>query len=317
MKKIRIGFIACLIVLSMAAVGYGDVRISIGTAGLTSSYYAIGSGVANAINTGVSGVTVSAEDTGASVENCNLIQQGELELGIAASSIAYQAYRGEGAFEGRPNENLMAITSLFPETVYVVVLQDSSIRSFDDLRGKKVSVYKPGSGTEVMARRMFELHGMTFDDFQPEHLDYSEAGMGLKDKTLDAIFLWSGIPTPGVVEIATVRPIRVVPISSEKLEIIEKESPYCSPTTIPKETYRGMEEDTPTVAIPALLLCDGNLDESLVYSMTKAIFENNNLIAQVHVAGKNVTLENATKGVSVPLHPGAKKYFIEMGVIKE
>lgn len=317
MRKWIILIVACLLVMSIAVIGYGQERISLGTAGLTSSYYAVGSGVANAINKGVDGISVSAEDTGASVENCNLIQIGDAELGIAASNIAYQSYMGEGAFEGHPNKDLRGVTTLFPEAVYVVVLKESSIQSFEDLRGKKVSVYKPGSGTEVMARRMFKLHGMTFDDFRPEHLSYAEAGIGLKDKTLDAIFLWSGIPTPGIVEIATVRPVRVVPIAQDKLDIIQAESSYCSPTVIKKEIYKGMEEDTPTIAIPAVLVCDGNLDEELVYSMTKAIFENNDLIAQAHVRGKNVTLENATKGMSIPFHPGAEKYYREMGIIQD
>ena len=296
---------------------FAENRLSIGTAGLTSSYYAIGSGVAKAINKGVPEVTLSAEDTGASVENCNLIQNGEIELGISASNIACDSYMGIGSFEGRPNKDLKAITTLFPEAVHLVVLENSPIKTYEDLKGKKVSVYKPGSGTEVMARRIFKMHGMDIDkDMIAEHLDYSEANIGLKDKTLDAIFVWAGVPIPGIMEIATVRPIRIIPLAEEILEELVKESSYCSITSIPKETYRGMAEDIRTVAVPAVLICDGKLSEELVYKMTKSLYENIDVVRAMHVRAKNIQIKSALDGVSIPLHPGAERYYKEVGLLK-
>jgi len=262
----------CFVLLSVFVLfvtfstSFAQNRLSIGTAGLTSSYYAIGSG--------------------------------EIELGIAASNIAYDSYMGKGSFKGRPNKDLRAITSLFPEAVHLVVLEDSPIKTYEDLKGKKVSVYKPGSGTEVMARRIFKMYGMDIDkDMIAEHLDYSEANIGLKDKTLDAIFVWAGVPIPGIMEIATVRRIRIIP-------------------TIPKETYRGMTEDIRTIAVPALLICDGKLSKELVYKMTKSLYENIDVVRAMHVRAKNIQIKSALDGVGIPLHPGAEHYYKEVGLLK-
>jgi len=161
------------------------------------------------------------------------------------------------------------------------------------------------------------MYGMDIDkDMTAEHLDYSEANIGLKDKTLDAIFVWAGVPIPGIMEIATVRRIRIIPLAEEILEELVKESSYCSITSIPKETYRGMTEDIRTIAVPALLICDGKLSEELVYKMTKSLYENIDVVRAMHVRAKNIQIKSALDGVGIPLHPGAERYYKEVGILK-
>jgi TRAP transporter TAXI family solute receptor len=145
-------------------------------------------------------------------------------------------------------------------------------------------------------------------DMIAEHLDYSEANIGLKDKTLDAIFVWADVPIPGIMEIATVCCVRIIPLAEEILEEPVKESSYCSVTSIPKETYRGMTEDVRTIAVPALLICDSKLSEELVSKMTKSLYENIDVVRAMHIRAKNIQIKSTLDGVGIPLHPGAERY---------
>lgn len=305
-----------LVVSSCGGNSKKTVYLSIATGGMSGTYYPIGGGISNIINNKVEGVSTTVESTGASVANMNLIKEEKTELAIVASSIAYNAYNGIGSFEGAPVKNVAGITSLYPEAVQVVVLQDSGINSFEDLRGKKVAVGKPGSGVEVMAQELLTAYNMSYDDIEEDFLGFSEAATGLKDNTIDAAIVWAGVPTAGVVDIATQKKIRIIKIDNDKLEAIKAKLPYCSSHVIKGGTYTGFYEDVTTIAIPAILVVKADMDTEIVYNITKAIFENLEELANVHERGKDISLETALNGMGIPLHPGAEKYFKERGIIK-
>ncbi len=293
-----------------------DTRyLAMATGGMAGTYYPLGGALSNVINNNVPGVRVSVEATGASVENLNLIGQGQSELALIASNIGYSAYHGEGAFEGSPIENVRGISRFFPELVQIVTLEGSGINSVEDLAGKRVAVGDHGSGVEVMANFILDVHGMSYDDLSQDFLGFSEAATGIQDRNIDAAFIWAGIPTAGVVDMATTNDIKIIQIEQDKLAEIEAQLDYAASEVIPAGTYTGVDEDIMTIAIPALLVTDANLEDDIVYEITKAMFENLESLTAMHERGRDVNIEQAMEGMSIPLHPGAERYLEEQGVL--
>ena len=197
-----------------------------------------------------------------------------------------------------------------------MVLENSGIKSVLDLKGKKVAVGKPGSGTEVMAREILSVYNMSYDDITEDFLGFGEAATGLKDNTISAGLIWAGVPTAAIVDIASRKQIRIIAIDREKLDALKAKMTYCADHLIKAGTYPSFEEDVMTVAIPAMLVCSTDLSEDLVYNITKVIFEHTEDLIAAHVRGKDITIETALNGMSIPLHPGAEKYYKEVGLIK-
>jgi len=186
-----------------------------------------------------------------------------------------------------------------------------------DLKGKKVSVGAPGSGTEINARQIFAAAKMSYHDFgRTDYLSFSESADQMKNRAIDVTLISSGLPNPGILDIATSQEITIVPIEGELLKVLDKETPFFVAVVIPKGTYKGQDRDVSSVGIPNFLIVRAELDENIVYEITKAMFENLDRLVQAHAAAKGIKLENATKGLPVPLHPGAAKYYREKGLIK-
>jgi hypothetical protein len=318
MKKLCIAGLVIASMLAFAAAGFaGTTYISMGTGGVGGVYYAVGGALASVMNMKMDGVNCSVEATGASIANINLVKQGDTQLGMSAANILYNAAHGEGAFEGEPVEEVKAILSLYPEAVQIVTLANSGIKTVGDLKGKKVAVGDFGSGTEVMARALLELYGITYDDISEDFLGFSEAATGLKDRTIDAAFIWAGVPTSAIMDLAALNEVALVEIESDKIEILIETMPYCNEMVIPAGTYRGMKEDTNTVAIPAILFGSADLPEDFVYEMLKVFFENTDMIGRAHARGKDITLETALDGMlGIPLHPGAERFYREKGLLE-
>ena len=212
-------------------------------------------------------------------------------------------------FEGKPIDTISALGALYPETVHLVTLADSGITSYEDLKGKKVSVGAPGSGTYANAEQLLEIHGLTMDDIQPQNLDFGESTDSISSGQIDAAFVTAGYPTAAVEALNATKEVSIVPVSAEKAEALIEKYPYYAVDNIPAGTY-GLAEDVPTVSVLAMLAVNNDLSEDLVYAMTKAIYDNTGDIS--HAKGALIKAETGLEGIGIDVHPGAQKYFDEV-----
>lgn len=316
MKKIKVLSIllACMMLITiLMGCGTKDERLSIATGGPSGVYYPLGAALANIINEKIDAVTATAEATGASVENINLLNNGEVDFALVQNDISHYAFKGTEMFADRESmENIKAVASLYPETVQIVANSAANIQSVEDLRGKRVAVGAPGSGAEVNARQILAAYGLTYDDIQADFLSFSEAADGIKDGHVDAAFLTAGTPTAAVTDLSTTHSIHLVPIVTEKAKELISQYPFYYEVVIPAGTYRNQEEDINTLSVMAMLTVRAGLSDDLVYNITKAFFENLDMLAAAHRRGEDVSLEGAKDGISLEIHPGAQRYYDEV-----
>lgn len=270
------------------------------------------------INSRVKDVNVSVQSTGASVANIRMIQNGEVDLALVQTDIADYAWNGTEMFKDDGKlQNFSVIASLYPELIQVVVRAESGIESIADLKGKKVSVGAPGSGTEANARQILEIYGLTYKDLaQVQYLSFSESAEAFKDKHIDAFFVTAGIPNAGIQDTATMHKIQILAVPDDMYKNLHNKYGFYGQALIPAGCYINQTEPVRTVAVQAVLIARRDLDADVVYEMTAALFENLPELATAHAKGKEVSLEGALTGVSTPLHPGAEKYFKEKGIVK-
>jgi len=303
----------------------------IGTGGTGGTYFPIGGLIANAISNppgsrpceeggscGVPGLVATAVASNGSVANINGIQAGSLESGLSQSDVAYWAFTGTGVYEGKPKvDTLRGIANLYPETIHLVARKGSGIKSPADLRGKRVSLDEPGSGTLIDARLVLAAYGLTEDDVEAEYLKPNAAGDRLRDGALDAFFFVGGFPTGAIVELATSAGIELVPIAGPEAEKLLSQYQFFARDTVPADTYAGVGE-TPTISVNAVWVTSTNQPDELIYQITKALWNDNTrkLLDTGHAKGKTIVKENATTGVGIPLHPGAERYYREAGLLK-
>ena len=287
MKKVILTTLALLLLITILT-GCGsetkETYISIATGGPAGTYYPLGGALAKIFNDNIEGVNANVQSTGASVENVGLIAKGEAEIAFVQNDITYYAITGTENFEGKEKvTNLRGMAMLYPEVVQVIATEDSGIKSIEDLRGKRVAIGAPGSGVEANARQVLGVHGMTYDDLgKADYLSFNEAAEQLKNKQIDAAFITAGIPTSAVTEVAQTTNIVVVPIESGKIEGLNKDYPFYTEVVIPANTYGGQSSDITTAAVMAMLVVPENLDEDLVYNLTKQMFENRQVIIDTH-----------------------------------
>ncbi|HLR77982.1 MAG TPA: TAXI family TRAP transporter solute-binding subunit, partial [Burkholderiaceae bacterium] len=227
---------------------------------------------------------------------------------------AYQAYHGQGQFEGRRQvSNTRALASIYPNVIQIVLPGDSDVQSLQDLKGKRVSVGAPGSGTEVNSRAVLESNGITQNDFNAQRLNFNETADALRDGDIDA-GLWSvGPPTSSIMSLAATRPIRVLSLTEEeRANAIEREPVFAS-FTMPGGMYEGVDEPVTTLGIPNVLIVNADMPEDLAYDLTKLLFEKKDELVAVHAAAENLSVEFTLDSTPVPLHPGAIRYFEEIG----
>lgn len=287
--------------------------MSLVTGGTGGTYYPLGGAFAEIISD-ATGIQTNAEVSGASAENMNTLKDGAAEIAFSQTDIASYAKDGKLMFEGAAVDNVSAIGTLYPETIQIVTTAKSGIKSVEDLKGKKVSVGAPGSGTNPNAEQILEIHGMTFDDIKKQDLSFDESTAGIQDGTIDAAFVTAGTPTGAVEGLSATEDIVIVPIAQEKIDELIKKYPYYIQDEVPAGTYK-LKDAVPTVAVQAMLVVSNDLSEDVVYDVTKAIFEN--LDKVTHAKGKLISAENALKGVGIDIHPGAQKYYDEKGIKAE
>ncbi len=292
-----------------------DLFITVATGGTSGVYYPIGGAIANVLSKEL-GVDTSVQATGASVENINLISGRRAELAIVMADAVSQAYEGSGAFTGKPSKkDLRGLTALYPNFVQVVTTAKSGIKSIKDLAGKRVGVGAPNSGVELNARLILEAYGLSYEDLHQDYLSYSEAIDQIKNGMVDAAFVTSGIPNSTVIDLSITHKTVILPIEGKAMEYLKNKYPFFSAGVIPGGTY-SQKEDIKTATITNLLLVSKDLPDDVVYQLTKSIFEHLDALYSAHNAAKNITLAHIADGMPVPFHPGAERYFKEVGVLK-
>lgn len=293
-----------------------QVYISIATGGTSGTYYPLGGALAKIFNDNVPGVTANAQSTGASVENVGLISKGEAEVAFVQNDTTFYAFTGTGLYEGKEKvTNLRGMAMLYPEVVQLVATKSSGITSVADLKGKKVAVGAPGSGAEMNASQVLAAHGIQYSDLgKADFLSFSEAAAQLKDKQIDAAFVTAGIPTAAISEVAQSADIVIIPFDSVKIAEMIAEYPFFTEVVVPGGSYKGQDADVTTAAVMAMLVVNEDMDETLAYNLTKAMFEQRQVIIDTHQRGNDIKLETALAGMPIDLHPGAQKYYDEMGV---
>ena len=289
--------------------------LSLGTGGVTGTYYPLGGALANLLTNNVAGYNCTAESTGGAVENAWLLARGEIDLGFVDASTVFQAQNSQGDFSDGGAASIKGVMSIYNEIVQLVSC-DPNITSIADLAGKKVAVGSAGSGTEVMARTLLGLYGMDYDDIEEDFLGFGDASTGLKDKTLDAAIIWAGAPTSGLMELGAQNDFYMIDIPADKMAELKASQPFCVEATMDSSIYSGMKNTATTIGVPATICAREDLSEELVYNFLKATFDNLQTVAESHTQGANLSLETCLMGLeSAELHPGAVKFYTEMGVL--
>ncbi len=289
-------------------------QLSIATGGTGGVYYPMGGGLAEVINSKLEGYSATAEVTGASVENMGLIATGDADLALALADTVEQAYSGTGRFEGQQLEMIRGLASMYANMVQIVVAADSGIESLADLKGKRVSVGAPGSGTEVNALAILNANGITYDDIEEQRLNFNESADALANGDIEAGFWSVGAPTSSILNLATTNDIRILQLSADEIAKAREADPIFAETTLAGGTYDGTDDDVAVLGVPNVLAVSSEMDEELAYQITKVMFENIADLQAVHPAANETTPEFTMSATPVPLHPGAIRYYEEAGV---
>ncbi|MFP4285306.1 MAG: TAXI family TRAP transporter solute-binding subunit [Desulfovermiculus sp.] len=261
-------------------------------------------------------IKVTAESSGASVANANLIASESTDFAILQNDIASYAREGKEGMFDEPVKNLLGCASLYPEHIQIIVRKDANIKSVSDLKGKRVAVGPIGSGTTENAKQILEAWDLSLDDLKAEQLSSQQAGDYIKDGRLDAAFFTVAVGAAVITDTATVVDVEVLPIEGPNVDKLMDEYPFYAKQEVPADSYPGVEEDTQTVAVMAMLAAREDLDEDLVYKIMKAMYSEEGLeqIHEAHAKFRDLSVDQAMEGMSVPLHPGAEKFLKEAGV---
>jgi TRAP transporter TAXI family solute receptor len=287
------------------------VFVNIATGGTAGVYYPLGGAMAEIFNKNIPGMNASAQSTGASVANINLIKDGKVEVALVQNDIAYYAANGTEMFKDKKVEAIQGIASLYNETIQIVTIEGKGIKTVADLKGKRIAVGALGSGTEANARQIMEIFGITYADIKPQYLSFGEAANGLKDGNIDVAFVTAGAPTAAIQDIAAQHKVALVSIPADKAEALIKKYPFYAKQTVKGKTYPTVTEDVQTVAVKAMLVTSSKVDADLVYKMTKALYTNLDRIKAAHALGANIQKATALEGMGIKVHAGADKFFKE------
>jgi TRAP transporter TAXI family solute receptor len=301
------------------------------TGGTVGTYFPIGGLIANAISNppgsrpcneggscGVPGLVATSVASNGSVANVAAIAAGSAQSGFVQSDVAFWAYSGTGIYNGRPKVDVLrAIATLYPESVQLVVRKGSGIKSVPDLRGKKVSLDEPGSGTLVDARLILGAFGISEKDLQAQYFPAQRVGDSLRDGAIDAFFSVSGWPQSAVADLAATVGIELVPIAGPEVDKLLSQFTFFSAEEIPDGAYRGVA-GVKTVSVQALWTTSAKQPDELIYKVTAALWNpaTRRLLDSGHAKGREIRLATATKGLGIPLHAGAEKFYKEQGLLK-
>jgi len=308
-------FAAAAAFTASTAVLAAPTFINVLTGGTSGVYYPIGVALSQLYSNGIEGSKTSVQATKASVENLNLLQAGRGELAFALGDSVADAWNGvEDAGFKAPLKKLRAIAGTYPNYIQIVASKESGITTLADLKGKRISVGAPKSGTELNARAIFKAAGLSYEDMgKVEFLPYAESVELIKNRQLDATLQSSGLGMAAIRDLAATLPITFVAIPAEITAKIDNAAYQAA--SIPAGTYDGQDSDVPTVAITNILVSHDGVSDEVAYQMTKLMFDNLERLGNAHSAAKDIKLEGAAKGLPIPLHPGAERFYKEAGVL--
>lgn len=322
MKKLLAFLLGIMVIATMiAGCGGGDKKddkkpaaqkfINIATGGTSGTYFPLGGALADILNKNIPGTNASAQSTGASVANVNLLSQGKVEIAFIQNDIAYYAANGTEMFKGKQVAGLQGLATLYPETVQIVTLKKSGIKSVADFKGKRIAVGAAGSGTEANARQIMEAYGIKYDDIKVQYLSFGEAASALKDGNVDAAFITAGHPTAAIQDIATQNDVVLVPVDADKADALIKKYPFYTKLVIKAGTYPKQDADVTAVAVKCMLAVTDKMDENTAYAIAKALYGNLDRMKSAHSAANAISKDTAKDGMSIKLNPGAEKFFNE------
>ena len=313
MKKLIAFALVLAMALSLVACGGGASKMTMGTGGTAGTYYAYG-GVLGQYITNKANIEVVVVSTDGSKANIQSIDAGDYQLGTVQSDVLAYAWEGTRSFESEGAINsFRVVAGLYAEAVQLITM-DPEIKSVADLAGKSVSIGAPGSGVYFNAVDVLAAAGLTENDINAQYQSFGDSTDALKDGKIDAAFIVAGPPTPAITELCTTNDAYLVPIDGEIAEKLMADCPFYTAHIIPAGTYNGQTEDVATVTVKATLIVSTDASEEAVYALTAAIFDTAEAITAAHAKGAELSLENATSGMTAPFHPGAAKYFAEKGV---
>jgi len=309
MKKLLI--VSFCLLVAIGAVSAQQRFISIGTGGTAGTYYPLGGAMAEIWNKNIARMNATATSTGASAANINLLKDGKVDVIIIQNDVGFYALNGVELFKDKPFADLRGMACLYNETVQLVALESSGIKSVYDLKGKKVSVGAAGSGVEANARQILEAAGLSYNDIKVQYLSFAESASNLKDGNIDAAFTTGGFPIAAIQDLAVSKKTVLVPVDKALLAALMNKWSFYAPTVIPANTYNGITSDVPSVAVKSMLAVSAKIDATLVYEMLKTMFANGPRLVAAHSQGANIKRATALEGMSLPLHAGAEKYYAE------
>ena len=311
MKRIISIVLALVIVLSLASCG--GTTMTMGTGGTSGTYYGYGSVLGQKIKD-TAGINVTVVSTDGSKANIQGIDAGNYQLGTVQSDVMAYAWEGTRSFEEEGKmDSFRVVGGLYAEAVQLVTM-DPAIKTVADLKGKSVSIGAPASGVYFNAIDILGAAGLTEKDIKPQYQSFADSADALKDGKIDAAFIVAGAPTPAITELCTSNDAYLVPIDGDIATKLMKDTPFYTTYEIPASTYKGQTEAVTIVTVKATLIVSASASEDDVYKLTAAIFDNIDAIKAEHAKGAELSLENATEGMTAPFHKGAAKYFAEKNI---
>ena len=291
--------------------------ISLATGGTGGTYYIIGGGMGKIIEKYAPGIKVSVESTAASTENCRLIAAKKVQFAIVMPDGAYFGYKGGREFGDTKYPNIRGVMAGHTSTMHFMVRSKSGIKSFADLKGKKVALSAPGSPSMYIAEAALEAYGLPKKDYKPTLLSYSEQANALGDDVIDMACIFAGVPASSALDISTTHDVTFLSMGTEEIKKVVAKHPYWTQGIIKAGTYKGQAADILTLSSPAMLITHDEVEADLVYTVTKAILEHTAELKAVHPQGAEWDLADAVEGVAIPFHPGAERFLKEKGVLKK
>jgi TRAP transporter TAXI family solute receptor len=290
-------------------------RLTMGTGGTAGVYYPLGGAMSQLVTSKNPDIEITAQATGATGENLRLIEAHDIDLAIVQNDLTHAAFNGEAPFTQKLGD-LRAIARLDPEYLHVVATKESGIKTMEDFKGKRISVGARGSGNEANCRQIFEFYGLDYDNIEPIFLPYGETADMFKDRQVDAFVFTIGSPNPAIQDITTLQEIVFVPVDGARRDEVYAKFPYLTKDTLPANSYNGQTAPVETMSVQAILVANSNLSDDTVYAITKTIFDNLPELVTAHNTAALFSAEQFMDGVTIPLHPGAERYFKEKGLIK-
>ena len=311
MKKFLVLLLTLALILTSLSVLAETTYLGITTGGTAGTYYPLGGEIAALWMKHIPGLDVSVQSSGGSKDNILKMNNKEADLGtVQIPGIQIADVR---RFAGEVIDSFVAIGYLYPELVQVVVAADSDIKTIADLKGKNVSVGAVGSGVYFNAVQLLGEAGLTLEDIKPQHLSFDESATSFQNRQLDAFFVTAGLPNPAIMDVDSKRDVRLIGLTDEQMAALQEKYAFYVPVVVPAGAYKGILEDVTVPAVGAVLICGKDLDEELVYQMTKVLYENKD--EMTHAKKEFISAETGVEGIPVPFHPGAERYFKEKGLL--